>query len=78
MYCPNCGNELTDEMFFCPKCGLSRPTNNKQKNGKIVYYFTLDCLFTIIIPLLVLFIGSIISIYSDNMFPYTTFSFITD
>lgn len=20
-YCPNCGNEVTDEMLFCPRCG---------------------------------------------------------
>jgi len=26
-YCPNCGNEVTDEMLFCPQCGNKLATS---------------------------------------------------
>ena len=67
-------------MFFCPKCGLSKPNNDKPKkwNLDLDLHFRIDFLFTIIIPSLILLIGSFLYVYLDNMDPYITFEFITD
>ena len=33
--CPNCGNELNDDMLFCEACGTSISKDNYRMNNKV-------------------------------------------
>lgn len=63
MICSNCGESMTENMLFCPKCGKAiNKTNLKETNEKKTRYIP-DTLFTIAIPIGLLIIGTIIHMY---------------
>lgn len=73
MFCKNCGNELSDDAVFCPKCGSPVKENfdlaqNKSANQKVKKEFkfskfrlTTDFYLTIIIPILIFILSIALS-----------------
>ena len=63
MFCSNCGESMTENMLFCPKCGKAiNNTNLKETNEKKTQSIP-DTLFTIAIPIGLLIINTIIHMY---------------
>lgn len=52
MFCGNCGNEINDNLDFCPECGQKMPAqSNKNKKKKIIRIASVIIAFVIIIGL---------------------------
>lgn len=39
MYCPNCGNEISDKAYICPKCGVKLHSNKNMVTALLLCFF---------------------------------------
>lgn len=80
-YCPECGVENPNDSLFCLNCGKPLPTikrsdkspnklssfwNEQTRNGKIIICLVLTCLFTSIVVLSIIYIGTTSSSYYED------------
>ena len=51
MYCPKCGNQLTESDVFCPKCGYRVQTKEPWYNGKGFWWLVAAIIIVIVVAL---------------------------
>ncbi len=39
MFCPSCGNELSDQAYLCPKCGVKLKANKNMLVALLLCFF---------------------------------------
>lgn len=74
MYCPNCGCELSEQVKFCPQCGVQqkqssqRTEQNEEICGRKIIWRVIRRVFSvlIVISLVVLGLLAVFDLFGDN------------